>query len=189
MTGFSNARTRDEYLTLRRRYEPESPTLIIVAESPPASRRYFYDPDGAITEPLFAALMKQLGISAATKEHGLWAFEQQGWVLVDATYEAVNKLTSGERDGVIRRDHSMLRKDVRELAGKGQTPVVLLKVNVCRILEPMLTAEGFTVLNRGRKVPFPSTGQQTRFHAQFGTILDETGLGPSSSRQQPLAAD
>jgi hypothetical protein len=54
------ARKRSAYLRLRRRYKPKRIKLIIVAESPPASGRYFYDPRGRVTEPLFAALTKQL---------------------------------------------------------------------------------------------------------------------------------
>src|SRR5688572_20135704 len=80
---------RNEYLSLRRRFEPETLSLVIVAESPPQSGKYFYNPDGAVTEPLFAALMKALGISPNTKASGLRTFQQRGWILVDATYEPV----------------------------------------------------------------------------------------------------
>jgi hypothetical protein len=48
--------TRSEYLSFRDRYRPETIKLLLVAESPPASGRYFYNPAGARTEPLFAAL-------------------------------------------------------------------------------------------------------------------------------------
>jgi hypothetical protein len=49
---------RGEYLDLRLRFEPEPLRLVIIAESPPASGLYFYNPIGARSEPLFAALMK-----------------------------------------------------------------------------------------------------------------------------------
>jgi hypothetical protein len=70
--------SRDDYIALRRRYQPESVRLIIVAESPPASGRYFYDPTGAPSEPLFAALMRHLGLSPSTKEEGLREFQRMG---------------------------------------------------------------------------------------------------------------
>jgi hypothetical protein len=79
-----------DYLSLRSRYEPENIRLVIIAESPPASGLYFYNPTGARSEPLFAALMRQLGISPISKENGLLEFQRRGWVLVDATYEPVN---------------------------------------------------------------------------------------------------
>jgi hypothetical protein len=138
--------SRDDYIALRRRYQPESVRLIIVAESPPASGRYFYDPTGAPSEPLFAALMRHLGLSPSTKEEGLREFQRAGWLLVDATYQAVDALKGVKRDAVIIRDYPLLRDD---LANFGRsTPLVLLKVNVRKILEPKLTAEGFNVLNR-----------------------------------------
>jgi hypothetical protein len=166
-------RSRDDYLAHRRRYQPDAPSLIIIAESPPASGRYFYDAGGAVTEPLFAALMKQLGVSPGRKEPGLQAFKQRGWVLVDATYEPVNKLTSSKRDSVILRDYPTLREDVRELVGRPPAGILLLKANICRLLEQKLTGDGFTVLNHGRRVYFPSNGRQTDFHRQFGQILNE----------------
>ena len=89
--------TRSEYLDLRHHYEPRSVKLGVIAESPPASGLYFYDPTGALSEPLFAALMKQLRLSPTTKEEGLREFQRSGWVLVDATYEPVNKVTRGSQ--------------------------------------------------------------------------------------------
>jgi hypothetical protein len=66
----TRGRDRNEYHDLRHRYAPETVRLLIVAESPPASGKYFYDPSGTTSEPLFAALMKQIGVLPATKEDG-----------------------------------------------------------------------------------------------------------------------
>jgi hypothetical protein len=162
--------SRDDYIALRRRYQPESVRLIIVAESPPASGRYFYDPTGAPSEPLFAALMRHLGLSPSTKEEGLREFQRTGWLLVDATYEPVNALKDvKQKNAVIIRDYPLLRND---LANFGRSiPLVLLKVNVRKILESKLTAEGFNVLNRGRAIYFPSHGKQPDFAQQFAAVL------------------
>ena len=97
---------RSEYLAFRRSFEPESIRLVIVAESPPASGKYFYNPTGALTEPLFAGLMLQLGFSPTSKESGLREFQRRGWVLVDATYEPVNALSGAARNEVITGDLS-----------------------------------------------------------------------------------
>jgi hypothetical protein len=162
--------SRDDYIALRRRYQPESVRLIIVAESPPASGRYFYDPTGAPSEPLFAALMRHLGLSPSTKEEGLREFQRAGWLLVDATYQPVDALKGVKRDAVIIRDYPLLRDD---LANFGRsTPLVLLKVNVRKILEPKRTAEGFNVLNRDRAIYFPSHGRQPDFAQQFAAVLE-----------------
>ncbi len=171
---------RTDYLLLRRRYEPEPEkiSLVIIAESPPRSGRYFYNPTGAITEPLFSALMRQLGISAISKEDGLQAFQQRGWVLIDATYEPVNALSCLKRDGVIARDYPLLRDDLTSLIPDRASPVVLIKANVCRILEPKLADDGFNVLNRGRIIYFPSSGRQGDFHRQFSAVTGRVGGWP-----------
>jgi hypothetical protein len=165
-------RTRDEYLLLRRKYEPSNPTLVIVAESPPLSGKYFYDASGSVNEPLFAALMRQLGVPSGTKEDGLRAFQQRGWVLVDATYQPVDKL-GARRDAVIDRDYPWLRDDLTSLLAGRSVPLILIKANVCRRLEPKLIQDGFRVLNEGCVIRFPSTGNQNKFHEKFAPIAKE----------------
>jgi hypothetical protein len=169
-TGATSPYTRNDYLRLRRKYEPEKPRLIIVAESPPASGLYFYNPNGSPTEPLFAALMKRLGVLPLTKDAGLREFQRRGWLLVDATYQPVNKLTNSERDKVITRDYPVLRQDLRQLSNQ-PVPIVLVKANVCRLLEPKLVRDNFKVLNRCRIVYFPGHGNQLEFHRQLGEIV------------------
>jgi len=165
---------RSEYLDFRRPYEPENVRLVIVAESPPASGLYFYDSKGKPTEPLFAALMMQLGVSPrpATKKDGLREFKRRGWVLVDSTYEPVDQLSVSGRNRVIERDYPLLRDDLaQQLTHDRSAPVVLIKANVCRVLAPKLMHDGFNVLNGSRVIPFPSTGHQIKFHEQFGALL------------------
>lgn len=175
---------RDDYLSLRSKYEPKPAKLVIVAESPPASasRRYFYNPKGNPSEPLFLALMRQLHFSARTKEDGLAEFQRRGWILVDATYEPVNKhadsgrnMAISKRNSAIERDYPQLRDDLDSLIPDRSTPIILIKANVCQALEPKLTKDGFTVLNRGQKIYFPGNGRQKDFHDQFGAILKKFG--------------
>lgn len=166
----SSEGSRDEYLKLRHQYEPSNIQLVIVAESPPASGLYFYSPSGAISEPLFAALMKQLGFAVRAKEDGLREFQRRGWVLVDATYEPVNKLSRSRRDAVIERDYPLLHADLAALMPDRSCPLILIKENVCKILESKLVQDGFNVLNRGRPAYFPSSGRQKEFDRQFSSI-------------------
>jgi hypothetical protein len=160
------------YLALRRRFEPTIIKLVVIAESPPVSGKYFYDPEGLPTEALFAALMKQINFTPTTKAEGLLAFQEKGWVLVDATYETINAYSNKERDAAIARNYPSLLADLKRLLG-GQSiyaPLVLLKANVCDLLEPKLVADGFNVLNEGRRVYFPSHGRQNDFARQFREI-------------------
>jgi hypothetical protein len=172
----TSGRNRAEYLDLRQRYEPESIRLIIIAESPPASGKYFYDPAGSPSEPLFAALMKQLRVTPLTKEEGLREFQRRGWVLVDATYEPVNKAHHSSRGRVIERDYPLLRDDLAMLMFDRTIPIVLIKENVCRILRPKLVRDGFNVLNGDRLIYFPGNGWQKEFHRQFSSILESAEI-------------
>lgn len=175
---------REDYLALRSRYQPAPVRLAIVAESPPASGKYFYDETGAVTEPLFSAMMKVMDLRPATKAAGLGAFAARGWILVDATYQPVNKgLSKRERDAVILRDVPQLLADLEGLAAGRPLPVVLVKANVCRLLEPALGAAGIATINAGRVVPFPSSGQQGRFHQIFGSLFSGAPVqpGPASA--------
>jgi len=68
-------------------------------------------------------------------------------------------------------DYDLLRDDLEKMLPDKSTPIVLIKANVCRLLEPMLKQDGFNVLNKGSAVYFPSNGRQPEFHTQFGAIL------------------
>src|SRR5712671_1981371 len=73
---------KSKYLAWRRRYEPAPVKLIIVAESPPDSGKYFYDPEGSRGEILFREMMRVLGVSCTSKDEGLRKFQEAGRILV-----------------------------------------------------------------------------------------------------------
>jgi hypothetical protein len=167
----ANAFSRAEYLERRNRFVPKAPKIIFVLESPPVSGLYFYRTDGVVSEPLFRAMMKDvLEISPATKEQGLAEFAARGYLLVDATYRPVNSMSNDERDAVILEDLPRLMRDVRECA-KPNTGLVLVKMNVCDLLEERLANAGFNLLNRGVRIPFPSNGQQHKFRIAVHQVL------------------
>jgi hypothetical protein len=121
-------------------------------------------------------MMQQLGFVTATKEDGLREFQKRGCVLVDATYEPVNRLSPSARDAVIDRDYPLLRDDLAGLKLNAKTPMILIKSNVCRALESKLIRDGFHVLNSGTLIPFPSNGRQTEFRDRFEATLKSAGL-------------
>ena len=162
---------RSAYLALRQRYRPAAIRLLVIAESPPESGLYFYELSGRPSEPLFAAMMKQLGVQAANKQEGLKAFRDHGFVLVDATYTPVNGPGGRNRNAVILADYPYLVEDLRGLGAADGLPIVLIKKNVCELLDRRLTADGFNVLNRGHIIPFPSTGHQVKFHRKFRDVV------------------
>lgn len=155
--------TKAQYLRFRNQYIPSNIKVVFVLESPPTSGRYFYNRDGSLSEPLFRAMMKDvLEISPASKEEGLQEFSSRGFFLVDATYTPINHSKGKERNAIILRDFPLLVGALREYT-RPETGIVLVKANVCELLEKRLTEAGFNVLNRGTMIPFPSTGQQSRF--------------------------
>jgi hypothetical protein len=145
------------YIKLRDNFTPSKIKLIFIAESPPASGKYFYSPDGGTDEPLFAAMMKcVLKIKPETKEPGLEAFKQNGFLLVDATYEPINKgLSEIQRDTKILEAYDSLVKDLISIDSTKKAPLILIKANICKLLEPKLADDGFYVKNNGVIIPFP----------------------------------
>ena len=98
-------------------------------------------------------------------------------MLVDATYEPVNELSGFDRDRVIIRDYPLLRDDLTTLLRDDRSvPLVLIKANVCKALEPKLTVDRFKVLNAGRAIYFPGFGRQNEFQRQFGEVLKSAGI-------------
>jgi hypothetical protein len=167
---------RADYLKFRTQYHPFQLKLVIVAESPPSSGKYFYNCKGAVTEPLFSALMQQIDVKPASKELGLRCFQDKGWLLVDATYEPVNDYSNSKKDSTIVRDYPQLRDDIKLLNPDQRAAVVLIKVNVCRLLEDRLSRDGFDVINHGQEIPFPSNGQQLKFRTKFSEVVRRAGF-------------
>jgi hypothetical protein len=163
---------RSKYISFRSKFQPKDITLVIIAESPPASGKYLYNSAGSVKEPLFTALMQLLELTPLTKEQGLRELQKRGWVLVDATYKPVNALGNEDRDKIILRDYTILRNDLAALLQKRNVPIILIKENVCRLLEHKLIEDGLNVLNKGRIIYFPSTGRQKDFHRQFNAVFN-----------------
>jgi len=163
--------TKEEYLHLRNHYRPTKLTTVFVLESPPASGKYFYDDNGFVSEPLFSAMMELLNFAPQTKQEGLEYFSRAGHFLVDATYEPVNELKGKAREKVILNNYENLVKDLRGLGDPKIINFVLIKANICRLLQQKLKSDGFNVVNNGVIVPFPSTGQQGRFREKISAIF------------------
>ena len=91
---------------------------------------------------------------------------------MDATYTPVNhdNLSSQARDALILADLPVLIEELQKYAAP-RTEVILVKANICRQLERPLTDRGFTVLNQGTIIPFPSNGQQGRFRDSVRRVL------------------
>jgi hypothetical protein len=161
---------KEYYLELRNRYKPAHIKTVFILESPPASGKYFYDETGLISEPLFSAMMELLSYKPQNKKEGLKYFSSTGHFLVDATYEPVNKLKGRARENTILNSYSDLADDLKNLGNPDTINFVLIKANICRLLQDRLIADGFNVVNKGVTIPFPSTGQQGNFRKMISQV-------------------
>jgi len=163
--------TKAAYLNMRNSYLPKKLKTVFVLESPPISGKYFYNVESRVTEPLFAGMMRLLNFQPESKQEGLRHFAEAGYFLVDATYCPVNKLNKTERDAVILQDFDELVSDLMNLETSKTSKIILVKANVCKLLEPKLQEKGFNVWNNGKVIPFPACGQQTKFLHQAQKVL------------------
>ena len=154
---------KEYYLRFRNKYCPTNIKTVFILESPPASGKYFYDESGNVSEPLFKAMMKLLKFNPTKKKEGLRLFRDTGHFLVDATYKPVNKLKRKIRNDTILENYENLVKDIKNICDSKKINIILVKANVCRLLEIKLRYEGFNIRNKGVVIPFPSNGQQRNF--------------------------
>lgn len=163
----------NKWKQLRNKYTPDEIKAIFVLESPPAGHGYVYDPSGHTGEVLFRAFMRLIGIKPENKEEGLQALKKSGIFLVNPTYTPVNKLKDSEADKIILADYDSFIKELEVFNPKKEIPLVLVKANICRLLEGPLAKEGFNVLNRGVMIPFPMHYHQERFHEIVPSLIQD----------------
>ena len=114
--------------------------------------------------------MTLLNKNPKTKKEGLVFFQKTGHLLVDATYKPINKLSDKIRNETIMADFENLITDLKSLGGIEKYDIILVKANICRLLEPKLKTDGFNIRNNGIVIPFPSTGQQPNFYKTMGRV-------------------
>ena len=68
--------------------------------------------------------------------------------------------------------YQSLREDLARRSPDRFVPLILIKENVCRLLEARLREDGFNVLNSGRVIYFPGIWWQKDFHRQFAAVLE-----------------
>lgn len=161
---------------LRERYRPQHVRLLLVAESPPncdgGDFRFFYAPEMK-QDHLYRSVMEVVfsDFNPAVKQKTLWLerFQEAGCYLVDATDTPVNFMDDRDRKRTLLEGLPAKLAELKALAGNG-IPVVLIKKNVCEMLDGPLRVAGLNVVNRG-VIPFPSNGNQGRFKVLFRECL------------------
>lgn len=164
------------YKEMRDAYKPETMRAIFILESPPKSGKYFYNPAGNVNEQLFKALMQFAGIEHGKKEEGLRQFRDRGFFVVDASYQPVNNLKGKARDNKILEEYGALVHDLNFINPDRTIPLILVKKNICKLMEPRLKNAGFKVANDGVSVPFPGSGRQRDFRERIARIAASLGI-------------
>ena len=145
----------NEFIRLRKQYRPKDIKICFVFESPPAHGGYFYDPSGRVTELLFRSLVNTLfGKNFNNKDEGLRHFQNKGFYLVNPIYTPINKISDKTADQMILENYEVFKKDLIK-EGLKETPLILVKSNIWKLLKDRLTDDGFKVLNREVMIPFP----------------------------------
>jgi hypothetical protein len=162
----------DSFLTwydeLREAYHPDPLRVLLIAESPPDSgdgaRRFFYSPRlshdnlyRGVAEALYGA---RGDIDLRDKRAVLAHLQQDGFWLVDAVAEPVNKLRSGARRAAVRASVPDLVSHVVELAP--ERGVVICHGGVYDEAAAALRRAGVNVLHDER-LPFPLGNWRAQF--------------------------
>jgi hypothetical protein len=85
----------------------------------------------------------------------------------------VNKKKPRERNEAVLKALPELIDDLNRTLPAHRTKIVLVKANICRLLEKPLKNEGFNVANDGTVIPFPSSGQQAKFHRAIQKLFSK----------------
>jgi len=163
----------NQYKLLRNQYMPKKLRVILVLESPPANGKYFYNPNGKISEILFRSLMTVLlDIKPQTKDEGLRKFSEAGYLLVDPIYEPVDNISDKKADKLIMENYFFFIKDLKTIIGNTKNvKIILIKKNICTLLEKPLLTDGFNVVNNYEMIPFPLHYHMNSFSEKVRRLL------------------
>lgn len=167
------------YSAARKKYEPNSIRVLIVAEAPPcALDRFFYFEDVKKQDSLFLEVMGVLyprlkdeylasGRDTFLKESLLEQFKSDGYWLLDLC-----EIPTSISDGPSEKDTEALIDRIKKKIDK-KTPIILIKSNVYDTCYDTLRANGYQVINE--RLPFPGSGQQKVFREKFRRALQMCG--------------
>lgn len=164
-------RARATRLRVAAKYRPEHVRLLLVAEAPPAALdRYFYFKQVTDQDSLFRYVVRtvlQIEPNRASKPQELVRLREAGVFLIDLKPDPkVGDETLG----------AFVPNLVERAVDLDPEYVIPIKVNVCDLCRGPLAAEGLEVSQE--RIPFPGSGQQTRFEHAMGRALQSAGWTP-----------
>ncbi len=161
-------RSRSWYDELRSAYRPEHLRVLLIGESPPdpgiGARRFFYAPklsiDNLYRGVAQAVYGREPGFDVRAKPEILRRLQQDGFWLIDAVEQPVNKVSAPLRRESIAQAVPGLVDRCLELAP--ERGVVICHGLVYRLAAPELRARGVTILHR-EALPFPLGNWRSEF--------------------------
>lgn len=167
----------NRYIKQRNKYLPQKIKLVFVFESPPSSNMYFYNDSGRPSEPLFRVMMKTVfNRTFETKKEGLKNFSAKGFILVDPIYKPVDKIDDELADQEILKNYKNFIADLNSLMVNKNTPIVLVKANIHKILSQKLISDEFNVINKDYNIPYPIHYHQLKFSNAIRKIIKKENL-------------
>ncbi len=172
------------YAERRARWKPDEVRLLLIAESAPddggdePNRRFFYDDHLTGRDGLFRQVVHVLfenpGLKSGPNAKVPWLakLRDRGVYLIDLAQVPVNYHFKAERAAALEQNIAATIALAKELAPQG---IVLVKQNVFDLLNGPLRAAGLPVLH-DEFIPFPASGQQTRFRERFASALASFGI-------------
>jgi hypothetical protein len=164
----------------REAYQPEAIDYLIIAEAPPSNpNRFFYFEDVKTHDSLFLHVMEVLfpeikksylkkGRPTQLKIELLERFKEHGFFLLDLSDQPCELNTeplAALVPGLVERVHRLAHRD---------TWIIMIKANVYDLAYKALIDAGISGVIDVR-IPFPGSGQQTRFKLAFRHALEEAG--------------
>lgn len=191
--GVAPDERRGTFFRLAEEWRPARVRVLFIAESPPQKNRrgrwsHFYLPEerppGEDPSMLFWAMADVLALAEscgttlaeAKRDRPAWKprllaeFRRRGLFLVDAAKCAVNGLRSDAARGtaVTRCAEAWLGRELRALEPER---IVLVKVTVHDLLEPILVRAGLGARVERERIPHPGSGQYANFQQAMRQVI------------------
>ena len=169
---------KNVYANARKKYEPNTISVLIVAEAPPcALDRFFYFEDVKKQDSLFLEIMgilypkqkkEYLDAKRSTelKRELLEEFRADGYWMID-----LSEIPTSIADNISEKNAEELLEKIKSKIDK-KTPIILIKSNVYDTCYEVLKSNGYNVINE--RLPFPGSGQQKVFREKFQRAIEAT---------------
>ncbi|MFA7191765.1 MAG: hypothetical protein WC089_00485 [Candidatus Paceibacterota bacterium] len=155
------------YKDLRKEYVPNKIDTVFILESVPSADSYFYNIETSNRTVIntFARLLNIENPKEFTPSYILDKFVNKNYIILDALYEPIDKLSSKERRQKIKDNKLEIKKELTNLVKDKNIKIILVSKYVYEELAGALREDGWNILNKekGGMVPFPGNGWQKKF--------------------------